>query len=70
MRVMASKWIQKAIKRPGALRKKAQAAGATMRSGKIDPEWLTQAAKQKGQTGRQARLALTLDRLRRRKKRG
>lgn len=61
------KWIKKAIKRPGALRAKAKRAGA-LRDG-ISPAWLAKAAKMKGRTGQQARLAQTLKKLRGRKKR-
>jgi len=58
---MARKWIQKAIKRPGALTRKARSAGMST---------MAYARKMKGasgRTGRQARLALTLSKLRRRK---
>ena len=51
---MAKKWIQKAIKRPGALTRKAKAAGmATM-------AFARKMRHAKGITGKQARLALTL----------
>ena len=62
---MAKKWIQQAIKRPGALRAKAKRAGA-LKDG-ISSTWLSQQAKKKGRTGRQARLAQTLKKLPRRK---
>jgi len=53
---MAEKWIQKAIKHPGALRKKLGAVeGKSIPAGK-----LAKAAKQSGTTGKQARLAQTL----------
>lgn len=53
---MAEKWIQKAIKKPGALR---QALGA--KKGKNIPAGkLAKAAKGKGVTGQRARLAQTL----------
>jgi hypothetical protein len=53
---MAEKWIQKAIKHPGALRKKLGAKeGEPIPAGK-----LAKAAKQSGTTGKQARLAQTL----------
>lgn len=62
-------WIKSAIKRPGALRAKARAAGALTKSGNIDPDWLQeQASKGNTRTARQARLALTLRRLNRRRK--
>ena len=57
------KWIKGAIKRPGALTKKAKAAGMSTQA---------YARKKKGasgRTGRQARLALTLAKLRKKKKR-
>lgn len=57
---MAEKWIQKAIEKPGALRK---ALGA--KKGKNIPKGkLEEAAKKKGVTGRRARLAETLGKLR------
>lgn len=53
---MAEKWIQKAIKKPGALRKAMGAKkGKPIAAGK-----LAKAAKGKGVTGRRARLAQTL----------
>ena len=55
-----AKWIQKAIKRPGALRKKA----GVKKGQKIPGSQLRSMAKQKGRTGRQARLAITLGKLR------
>lgn len=48
------KWIQGAIEHPGALRKKAAAAGETTR------EFAEQHAGDSGTTGKQARLAETL----------
>lgn len=50
------KWIKGAIKRPGALRKKL----GVKKGKKIPAKKLTAAAKKKGRTGRQARLAKTL----------
>ncbi len=56
---MAGKWIQKAIKKPGALRK---SLGA--KKGKPIPEKkLEAAAKKKGKTGQRARLAETLKKM-------
>ena len=55
-----SKWIQSAIKRPGALRK---ALGAK-KGEKIPKAKLDAAAKKKGRLGQQARLAQTLKRMR------
>ena len=66
---MAKKWIQKAIKKPGALRK---TLGVSKKTGKIPVAKLRKAAKQKTKggkstkTARRARLALTLKGLRRR----
>ena len=55
-----SKWIQSAIKRPGALRKALGAKkGETIPKAKLDA-----AAKKKGRLGQQARLAQTLRRMR------
>jgi|YNPBryulayer2012_1023412.scaffolds.fasta_scaffold44664_2 hypothetical protein len=61
------KWIQKAIKNPGALRKQAKAAGAITSRGTISKSWLQQKAKQGGTVGRRARLAITLSKLRKKK---
>jgi hypothetical protein len=52
----AKKWIAKAIKHPGALRRKL----GVKAGGKIPKGKLAKAAKAKGVTGKQARLALTL----------
>ena len=51
-------WIAGAIKKPGALRAKAKAAGA-LKDG-ISPSYLAEKAKEAGTTGKQARLAQTL----------
>lgn len=57
-------WIQGAIKNPGALRKKlGTPAGKPIPAGKLQ-----KAARQGGKTGKQARLALTLRKIN--KKRG
>lgn len=59
------KWIQKAIKKKGALRRQLGA-----KKGKNIPiKRLRAAAKKKGKLGKRARLALTLRRLAKRKKR-
>jgi len=59
MAAKKEKWIQGAIKHPGALRKKLGVkAGET-----IPADKLARAAKQPGTTGRQARLAQTLKRM-------
>ena len=59
---MASKkkWIQGAIKKPGALRKSL----GVKKGAKIPAGRLAAAAKQGGKTGQRARLALTLKTLR------
>jgi len=60
------KWIQGAIEHPGALRRQ-----MGVKKGKTIPVGeLEQAAKAKGKLGKRARLALTLRKLARRKKRG
>ncbi len=57
---MAKKWIQAAIKKPGALRAQLGVKeGETIPVGK-----LREAAKKKGKLGARARLALTLRKLR------
>ena len=59
---MATKnWIQKAIKKPGALRKSLK----IKKGQKIPLKKLQVAAKKGGKLGKRARLALTLRRLRR-----
>ena len=59
---MATKnWIQKAIKKPGALRKSLK----IKKGQKIPLKKLQAAAKKGGKLGKRARLALTLKRLRR-----
>lgn len=59
---MAKKWIKKAIKRPGALRRRLGAKDG------IPAGRLAKAAKAKGRLGKQARLAQTLKKLRRKKR--
>lgn len=54
-------WIQGAIKRPGALRRKAKAAGMSTSA------YARRHASDPGRTGKQARLAITLGRLRKRR---
>lgn len=53
---MAEKWIQKAIKKPGALRESL----GIKKGKKIPRKMLQSAAKKKGKLGQRARLALTL----------
>ena len=56
---MAEKWIQKAIKKPGALR-----SSLGVKEGKTIPaKKLAAAAKAPGKTGQRARLAQTLKKL-------
>lgn len=56
---MAEKWIQKAIKKPGALRAKLGAKEGEP----IPAKKLAKAAKAPGKTGQRARLAQTLKKL-------
>ena len=66
---MASKdFIQKAIKHPGALHAKAKRAGALKKDGDIKVSWIREKAKEENKTGEEARLALTLMKLRKKKK--
>ena len=53
---MAEKWIQKAVKRPGALRESMGVKGDKL----IPTKKLAAAAKQPGKMGQRARLAQTL----------
>lgn len=56
---MAEKWIQKAIKKPGALKKALGVkAGSTIPAAKLE-----KAAKAKGKLGQRARLAETLKKM-------
>jgi len=56
---MAKKWIQNAIKHPGALRKKA----GVKEGQNIPAKILEKLAAKSGTTGRQARLAQTLKKM-------
>jgi hypothetical protein len=56
---MAKKWIQKAIKHPGALHEELHVP----KGEKIPKEKLEKAAKKKGKEGRRARLAETLEKM-------
>lgn len=56
---MAEKWIQKAIKKPGALHKEL----GVPEDKKIPEGKLEKAAKAKGKEGRRARLAMLLEKL-------
>lgn len=58
---MAKKWIQKAIKKPGSLRRSL----GIKKGKKIPKKKLIKAAKKKGKMGRRARLAITLGKMRR-----
>ena len=55
------RWISKAIKRPGAFTRKARAAGMTVQS------YARKMRHAVGRTGKQARLALTLKKISRRR---
>ena len=56
---MAEKWIQKAVKKPGALRKE-----LGVKAGKTIPaKKLAKAAKAPGKLGQRARLAQTLQKM-------
>ena len=62
-------WIQSAIKRKGALRKKAAKEGAITQKGTINKQWLKkQTHSSNERLQREARLAETFARLRRLKK--
>jgi hypothetical protein len=56
---MAEKWIQKAIKHPGSLRKELKVKAGE----KIPAKKLASAAKKPGKIGQRARLAQTLGKL-------
>ena len=56
---MAEKWIQKAISKPGALRKSL----GVKEGEKIPAKKLASAAEKKGVTGQRARLAQTLKKI-------
>ena len=56
---MAEKWIQKAIKKPGALKKTLGVKAGE----KIPAKKLAAAAEKKGVTGQRARLAQTLKKM-------
>jgi hypothetical protein len=58
------KWIQKAIKKPGALRKSL----GTKKGKKISAKKLAKAAKKGGKLGQRARLAQTFAKMRRKRK--
>ncbi len=61
---MAEKWIQKAIKHPGALTKAAKKAHAiSKKTGKIKASWEDEEAKKSGKVGARARLAKTLKKM-------
>ena len=58
-----TKWIQKAIKKPGSLKAQAKREGALTKKGTIKQSWLDKKAKAKGKTGQRARLAKTLKKM-------
>lgn len=63
------RWIKSAISKKGALTATARRAGALKADGSIKVSWLRQKAKGSGVTARRARLALTLRKLPKRRKR-
>lgn len=65
------KWISRAIKSPGSLTRTAQRHGAIKKSNGIKKAWLKKAAKGEGvskKTAQRARLAITLSKMRKSKK--
>ena len=62
MKKTSGNWIDRAVKRPGALRKKARS------SGKSTHAFAEEHKHDKGRTGAQSRLALALGKMRRGKK--
>jgi len=60
--------IKKAIKKPGSLTATAKRAGAVKKDGTIKKSWLREKAKGKGKTAQRARFAITLGKLRKKKK--
>jgi hypothetical protein len=64
---MARKWIKGAIRRPGAFRAKAKAAG--MSTSAYASRVLRKGSKASARTKRQAALARTLSKMRRRRRR-
>ena len=64
---MAEKWIQGAIKRPGAFRKKAKKAG--MSTSAYASKVLSKGSKASTRTKRQAALSQTLSKMRGKRKR-
>lgn len=65
-------WIKGAIKRPGALKAKAKSAGELQKDGDIKKSWIDKVAKNKGdkfskRTEKQAELAKTLSKMRKKK---
>ena len=64
---MAKKWIQGAMKRPGAFRKKAKKAG--MSTSAYASKVLSQGSKASTRTKRQAALSRTLSKMRSKRKR-
>lgn len=60
------KWIAGAIKKPGSLRAQAKREGALNPDGTIKKSWLQKKKKAKGKTGKRARLAITLGKMKKR----
>ena len=65
---MAKHWIAGAIKRPGALHRRAARTGGLTKKGKIKASWLAKWVKKKGRAGKQARLARTMKSFRKKRK--
>jgi len=63
------RWIKGAISKKGALTATAKRAGAVKSDGSIKISWLRKKAKGSGKTAKRARLALTLRKLPKRRKR-
>jgi hypothetical protein len=60
-------WIKGAVEHPGALRAAAKRAGALKKDGDIKKSWINEQAKKDTVTGRRARLAQTLAKMRKKK---
>jgi hypothetical protein len=64
---VAEKWIQSAIRHPGALTAAAKKAGQVGPSGTINKAWIKKQAAGAGVNAKRAQLAVTLAKLRPRK---
>jgi hypothetical protein len=63
---MSDRWIQKAVKHKGALRRAARRAHAITKKGTIKVAWINKQAKKPGKLGARARFAKSLRKMRRR----